>query len=348
MPDPRFYRVEGPFLLGELAALAGARLVGDPARPIRDVAPLEIAGADQLSFLDNPKYVEAARRTRAAACVIRAALADRLPPGAARLLSDDPYRSFARIAAAFYPEQGPPGDGVARSEGEIAPGAQIDPDAKLGPECQIAPGAVLEAGAELGPRCRIGANAVLGRGVVLGADCVIGPGATLSHCMLGARVIVHAGVRIGQDGFGFALGPDGHLKVPQLGRVIIEDEVEVGAGSTIDRGSGPDTVIGRGCKIDNLVMIAHNVQLGPGCVVVAQSGISGSTRIGAGSVLAAQVGVTGHLTIGPGVQLAARSAVIRDLEGGQAYGGAPAIPAREWRRQLAAISRLGKRRGSDG
>jgi len=203
---------------------------------------------------------------------------------------------------------------------------------------------VIEAGAELGQRCRIGANAVIGAGVVLGGDCVIGPGATLNHCLVGDRVIIHAGVRIGQDGFGFALGEGGHLKVPQLGRVLIGDEVEIGANSTIDRGSGPDTVIGRGCKIDNLVMIAHNVQLGEDCVVVAQCGISGSTMIGAASILAAQVGITGHLTVGPRVRLAARSAVIRDLPGDQAYGGAPAIPIGQWRRQMAAIMRLGRRK----
>jgi len=159
-------------------------------------------------------------------------------------------------------------------------------------------------------------------------------------------VVIHAGARIGQDGFGFALGAGAPLKVPQVGRVLIEDDVEIGANTTIDRGSSGDTVIGRGCKIDNLVMIAHNVQLGPHCVVVAQSGVSGSTRIGAGSMLAAQVGVTGHLSIGPAVRLAARSAVIRDLPGHETYGGAPAIPIRQWRRQMAAISRLSGKRGS--
>jgi len=345
MADPRFFRRCGPFSLGELADLAGSVLDrGDPAAPIDDVAPLERAGPRELAFLDNRKYRAAAAATAAGACLIRPELADLLPPTVPRLLSDEPYHAYAAVARAFYPEAA--GSGPPEAEaGAVRAGAWVHPDASVGPDCRLAPGAVVEAGAELGARCRIGANAVIGAGVVLGPDCRVGPGATLTHALVGARVVIHPGVRIGQDGFGFALGADGHVKVPQLGRVIVEDDVEVGANTTIDRGSGPDTVIGRGSKIDNLVMIAHNVRLGPGCVIVAQSGVSGSTEIGAGSVLAAQVGVTGHLTIGPGVQLAARSAVIRDLPGGQAYGGAPAIPVRAWRRQMAAISRLGRAKG---
>lgn len=344
MADPRFYRREGPFALGELARVAGARLVGgNETLAIDDVAPLESAGGGHLTFLDNVKYLGAARGTGAAACLIRAEQAATLPAGVARLLIEDPYRGYARVAARFYPGDASPDPAWAPSTG-VAPEATLDPSATIGAACRVDPGAVVGAGVELGPRCRIGANAVLGRGVVLGPDCVIGAGATLSHCVLGARVVVHAGARIGQDGFGFALGPEGHLKVPQIGRVVIDDDVEIGSNSTIDRGSGPDTLIGRGCKIDNLVMIAHNVQLGAGCVVVAQAGVSGSTRIGAGSVLAAQVGVVGHLTIGPGVRLAARTAVTRDLAAHGTYGGVPAVPIGEWRRQVAAVRRLGRQR----
>jgi UDP-3-O-[3-hydroxymyristoyl] glucosamine N-acyltransferase len=344
MADARFYQIEGPFALGEVAVLAGAELVGgDASRLIRDVAPIETADRDQITFLDNPRYRAAARSTHAAACLVAPGLAACLPTSVARLLTPEPYRAYARIAARFYPEEAAPGPACPPEPG-IAGDARVHGSAMLGPGCQIAAGAVIEAGAELGARCRIGANAVIGRRVVLGADCIVGPGATLSHCLIGQRVVIHAGARIGQEGFGFALGADEHLKVPQLGRVLIEDDVEIGANTTIDRGSGPDTVIGRGCKIDNLVMIAHNVQLGPGCVVVAQSGISGSTRIGAGSLLAAQVGVIGHLTIGPGVRLAARSAVTRDLEGGQTYGGVPAVPIGQWRRQVAAVHRLVRRK----
>ncbi len=344
MVDGRFFRTAGSFTLGALAAVAEARLIGgEPLTPITDVSPLDRAAPHQITFLDNARYLDQARVTHAAACLIRPEHADQLPAEVARLLTAEPYRAYARVAAALYPDATAP-DAAYPPVAGVAAGALIDRAARLDPSCRVAAGAVIEAGAEVGARCRIGANAVIGEGVQLGADCLIGAGATLSHCRIGDRVVIHPGARIGQDGFGFALGESGHLKVPQLGRVLIGDDVEIGANSTLDRGSGPDTVIGRGCKIDNLVMIAHNVSLGDGCVVVAQSGISGSTTIGAGSVLAAQVGITGHLTIGPRVQLAARSAVIRDLPGGDTYGGAPAIPIRQWRRQMAAISRLGRRK----
>jgi UDP-3-O-[3-hydroxymyristoyl] glucosamine N-acyltransferase len=343
MADARFFVPRGPFALGELAAVAQAQLRGgDPDRPIHDIAALADATPEQVTFLDNPKYLARAGETRAAACLVRPAHAERLPGAVARLITDEPYCGYARIAARFYPAAAAPAADHPPPAG-IAAGTRIDPAAKIGPGCRIAAGVVIEAGAEVGPRCRIDANAVIGAGVRLGGDSVVGPGATLSHCLIGARVVIHAGARIGQDGFGFALGAAEPLKVPQVGRVLIDDDVEIGANTTIDRGSSGDTVIGRGCKIDNLVMIAHNVQLGPHCVVVAQSGISGSTQIGAGSMLAAQVGITGHLTLGPAVRLAARSAVIRDLPGHETYGGAPAIPIRQWRRQMAATSRAWKK-----
>lgn len=342
MADARFFRRHGPFALADLAARIGAEPKGDVGRMVADVATLDQAGPDDLAFLDNRRYREAARTTRAGACVLRPEDADLLPQTTTALITPEPYRGYALIAAAFYPEEGLPDPNIVAQRAGIDQGAHVAPDALVAKDCRIGAGAVIESGAEIGRGTRIAANAVIGRGVVVGEGCLIGAGATISHARLGNRVIVHPGARIGQDGFGFALGA-GHLKVPQLGRVIVEDEVEIGANTTIDRGSGPDTVLGRGTKIDNLVQIAHNVRLGEGCVVVAQSGISGSTRIGAWSVLAAQTGLVGHLEIGPRTRLAARSAVIADLPGDADYGGAPAIPVKEWRRQMVAIRRLGKK-----
>ncbi|MGI9452377.1 MAG: UDP-3-O-(3-hydroxymyristoyl)glucosamine N-acyltransferase [Geminicoccaceae bacterium] len=345
MADHRFFRLCGPFSLSELASLADAELRGgDPAKLISDVATLEYAGADHVSFLFNAKYVNQAQQTKAGACLIREDQAQCLPEGIAALITNEPYRGYAQVAAAFYPDAAEPNPLQPAMAG-ISVGAIIDPEAELGDDCQIASGAVIEVGARIGARCRIGINTAIAKGVVLGSDCVIGPNVTLSHCLIGNRVVIHSGVRIGQDGFGFAMGERGHVKVPQIGRVVIEDDVEIGANSTIDRGSGPDTVIGRGCKIDNLVMIAHNVQLGAGCIVVAQSGIAGSTKVGAGTVLAAQSGVGGHLNIGAGSQFAARSGVMRDMEAGGRYGGFPAVPMPQWLRQLVSVERLGNRKG---
>jgi UDP-3-O-[3-hydroxymyristoyl] glucosamine N-acyltransferase len=209
MADGRFFVPRGPFALGELAAIADARLCGgDPDLPIRDIASLADAARDQITFLDNPRYLDQACDTRAAACLVRPAHADRLPSEVARLITDEPYRGYARIAARFHPAAAAPA-AEHPPQASIAAGAHIDASARIGPGCRIASGAVIEADAEIGERCRIDANAVIGAGVRLGADCVVGPGASLSHCLIGARVLIHAGARIGQDGFGFALGAAG-------------------------------------------------------------------------------------------------------------------------------------------
>lgn len=337
MADTRFFSVSGPFTVAELAETAQADLPdgADGSKQITDIAPLDAAGGDAISFIDNKRYFETFTKTRAGACIAAPNFADRAPPGTSILLSETPKLAFARVARAFYP---PP-----RVEAEISPGATIDAMATLGKGCRIDPGAVIGARSEIGERCHIGANAVIGEGVVIGNDCIIGACASLSHSILGDRVYIHPGARIGQDGFGFVSSAAGHLRIPQIGRVIIHDDVEVGANTTIDRGSGSDTIIGAGCKIDNLVQIAHSVHLGRCCVIVSLVGISGSTRLGDFVVCAGQVGFAEHLTIGDGVKLAARAGVIHDLEAGRAYGGAPAIPIMQWRRQMVGLSRLGMR-----
>jgi UDP-3-O-[3-hydroxymyristoyl] glucosamine N-acyltransferase len=334
--DPRFFERSGPFPLARVAHEAGALLGGDGERPIDDVAPLATAGPTHLAFYEDPRFRAALDATSAGAVLVRDEDRERVPTGAVPLVTTEPYRAYARVAELFY------GDGGASNSG-VHPAAMVDPTARLGADVGIEAGAVIGAGAEIGEGCRIGANAVVGRRCILGPHCRIGPGATVAYALVGARTVIHAGARLGQDGFGFALGLE-HGKVPQLGRVLVGDDVEVGANTTIDRGALGDTVIGSGTKIDNLVQIAHNVVVGEHCVIVAQSGISGSTELGHHVVVAAQCGITGHLTIGAGARLAARTAVIGDLDGDADYGGAPAMPAPEWRRQLVAIRRLGRRR----
>ena len=341
MADPRFFDRTGPHRLGDLAELAGAEFVGDPALPIEDIASLSAAGPRELSFFDHRRYAAELRDTKAAAVAVRPASAQQVPDGVARVIVREPQLAMALIAARFYPAELP--GGTRRTSSRLASGAHIDPSARLGDGVEVGAGAVVEAGVELGDGVLVASGAVIGRNVKIGADSRIGAGASVSHCLIGERVIIHPGVRIGQDGFGFAMGAV-HRKVPQLGRVVIEDDVEIGANTAVDRGSSADTVIGRGSKIDNLVMIAHNVQIGAHCIVVAQCGISGSTSVGDHSVLAAQVGLAGHLVIGPRVQLAARSAVLEDLPGDAAYGGAPCLPIGEWRRQVASIRALGRRK----
>ena len=336
MADPRFFTVSGPFTVTELAKIAGATpsATADGDKAIADVAPLDEAGEHDISFIDNKRYLRAFERTRAGACIVAPALADRAPATASLLLSETPYLALARVARSFYP--------APVVEPEISPAATIDQTATIAEGCRIDAGAVIGAGCEIGARTHIRPNATIGDAVVIGEDCVIGAGATVNFSLIGDRVAIYPGARIGQDGFGFASSPTGHLRIPQVGRVIIHDDVEVGANTTIDRGSAGDTVIGAGCMIDNLVQIAHNVQLGRGCVIVAQVGIAGSTKLGDFVAFGGQTAVAGHLTIGDGAQFAARSGVIRNHEGGQTYGGAPAIPIQQWRRQMAAIARLGK------
>ncbi|MDA0703064.1 MAG: UDP-3-O-(3-hydroxymyristoyl)glucosamine N-acyltransferase [Proteobacteria bacterium] len=339
MADSRFFAVSAPLPLSRLAEIAEAELIGgaDPNRLFRDVAPLDQAGPEDVSFLDNKLYVEAFATSAAGVCLVAEEYVDRAPVGMDLLVSRSPYRAYARIASAFYPE-------VAIESG-VHDSAAVDSTASIGAGTRIEAGVVVGARATIGKNCRVGANAVIGDAVEIGDDVEIGPNASLSHCLVGSRVLIHPGVRLGQRGFGFAMSEEGHFKVPQLGRVIVEDDVEIGANSTVDRGASGDTVIGQGSMIDNLVQIGHNVRMGKGCVVVAQAGVAGSTRLEDHVVLAAQAGLVGHLSIGKGARVAAQAGVMRDVPAGETVCGAPAVPIRQFFRQTAAVARLAKQKG---
>lgn len=345
MSDPRFFAPPAPLALADIAALTGAELRGDGGRTVAGTAPLERAGPGDLTFLDNKAYADIFARTRASACFVAPEFAERAPEGLALLISKDPYRAFAAAAGRLYPAAMRPGV-IFEDEG-IVPGAYVHPDARLETGVHVDPGAVIGARAEIGSGTIVAANAVIGPDVRIGRDCAIGANATVVHALIGNRVIIQSGARIGQDGFGFAMSPRGHLKVPQTGRVIIQDDVEVGASTCIDRGSTRDTIVGEGTKIDNLVQIAHNVVIGRHCVIVSQVGISGSTRIGDFVVLAGQAGLVGHIEIGDGAQVGAQAGVMNDVPAGGRYSGSPAQPLRDWLKETAFIRRLAKKGGTD-
>jgi len=338
MADPRFFDRQGPFALGDILARTEFRGVPDASldRQFDDVAPLENASASNISFLDNPKYLSAFKETRAGACFVDPAQAEHCPSDTLPIVTAAPYLAFAQSAALFYP-------GETTSEVDVDD-PNVYPTAKLGKNVKVSQGATIGAHAEVGEGTTVASNVHIGRGVVIGRNCTLRNSATVTHAIIGDRVDLGPGVRIGQQGFGFAPNPPGYVAVPQLGRVVIGNDVKIGANTAIDRGAGPDTQIGDHCQIDNLVQIAHNVVLGQGCVLAAQVGISGSTKVGNYVVMAGQVGVAGHLTIADGVTLAGKTGVTRDLTKSGTYGGFPAVPVRDWRIKVATLSRLARKR----
>ena len=340
MDHPGFFQKAGPFPLRVIASELGvdlSRQTDSPADDIEDVKPLGAAGPQHLAFFDNPKYLEHLTQTRAGGCLVAPAFADRVPARTAALTTKTPYRAFAFALRLFY------ADALRPIAAKSSEGPLVHPSAQIDEGVTIEPGAVIGREARIGRGTTIAAGAVVGYRVVIGPDCYIGPAATVIHAILGARVIAHAGVRIGQDGFGFAMGAEGHLKVPQVGRVIIGDDVEIGANSTIDRGALNDTMIGDGTKIDNLVQVGHNAIIGRNCIIVAQTGIAGSAQLGDFVVMGGHSGVVGHVKIGNGAQIAGMAHVKDDVPPGARMGGTPAVPFKDWAREVATLRRISER-----
>jgi len=333
MPDPRFYRREVQRTLADLAAMTGTRPAprADAGLVISDIAQLDTAARGDIVYVGDKKLISAWRASACSACITTEALAPEATATCSVLIAEDPRAAFAAIASIFYPMT------------EALDGAvPIAPDAVIGKDVRLGSGVVIGAKARIADNVTIGANAVIGPGVEIGAGSIIGANVSIYYALVGARVILHPGVRIGQDGFGFVPTSQGLVKVPQLGRVIIEDEVEMGANTTVDRGTASDTVIGAGTKIDNLVQIGHNVVIGRNCIIVAQVGISGSCKLGNGVVLGGQVGLADHLELADGAQVGAQSGLMGNVGPGEVVLGTPAKPVRQFWREVAALSRLTK------
>ncbi|WP_321341091.1 UDP-3-O-(3-hydroxymyristoyl)glucosamine N-acyltransferase [Breoghania sp.] len=348
MNDPVFFPAPAPVSVSQIAAWADAEIVrGDAATLISGVAPLDAATSGTLVFLDNPHYAGQLETTKAAACLVAKKYLARVPEGVIPLLTRDPYRSLAKVMAHLYAPAMRPEGAFGEGEAAVHPSATVDATAVLEDGVRVEAGAVIGPRAEIGSGTVIGANAVISAGCRIGRGCSIGPNVTLQHALVGNRVFLHPGVRVGQDGFGFAMGLEGHIKVPQIGRVVIQDDVEIGANATIDRGANRDTIVGEGTKIDNQVQIGHNVVIGRHCVLVSQVGISGSSTLGDFVAIGGQSGVNGHVTIGMGAQIAAVSVVKDDIPPGGRYGGVPAKPVRQWFREMKALERLADKNGKD-
>jgi UDP-3-O-[3-hydroxymyristoyl] glucosamine N-acyltransferase len=343
MAQPVFFKQHPSSTLAEIATLAGAVLV-DPARGdrvIRGLASLDEAGPMHLTFFDNLKYADQLKATKTGACLVSARFEAQVPSHVAVLRASQPFRAFVRLAREWHadalrPQSWFDNDG-------IAPSAIIDPSAHLEDGVIVDPLVVIGPRVEIGAGTVIGAGAVIGADVKIGRDCNIGARTAIQYALIGNNVLIHPGCSIGQDGYGFIFfGPEGHVKVPQTGRVLIQNDVEVGAGTTIDRGSLRDTVIGEGTKIDNQVQVGHNVTIGRHCLLAAQIGLAGSLTIGDNVAIGAKAGLNNHIKIGDGAQIAAMSAVKDEIPAGARWGGHLARPTRQWFRETLALERLAR------
>lgn len=331
MIDLRFYSKPRPLNLAHILALTQGVTSETRVVEIDDVATLEQASACCLAYADQRKLQSVLETTRAGVVLVTPDLKDFVPEGCVAVVCAKPRRAFALVAKKLYPETIDP---------EIALTARIDPSAQIGEGCRIDDLTVIGPDVVIGSGCHIASHVVIEQGVQIGNNAKISSFVSIQKAIIGHDVVIQSGTHIGKCGFGFDMSAQGHLSVPQLGRVIIEDNVHIGANTTIDRGALGDTVIGAGSRIDNLVQIAHNVVVGKNCVLVAQVGIAGSTTLGNFVIAAGQVGIADHLSIGDGVRIAAQSGLMRDVAPGETIAGSPAVPVRDWHRQTLTLQKL--------
>lgn len=340
MTEPVFFPPSRRIDAAGVAELTGAVLADAAHRSIEitRIAPAAVGGIGALVYLDGKRAAIAPGALRAAAVLCTGEMASAVPPGIAVLVTQRPQQAFASVARLLFPEAVKPA--AVTGETGLSPAAHIAPDARIEAGAIVEAGAVIGAGASIGSGTIIAPHAVIGRFCQIGRDGFVGPGASIQAAFIGDRVIIHAGVRIGTDGFGYVAGRSGMEKIPQIGRVIIQDDVEIGANTAIDRGAMDDTVIGEGTKIDNLVQIGHNVRIGRGCAIAAQCGISGSATLGDFVMFGGRAAIGDHLSVGSGAQLAGNSGVIGDVPAGARWGGFPAQPAKAWLREVALLRTL--------
>lgn len=341
MADPMFFKPASRMTMGDIAEITGASLRDPQLAPnvFVKLAALDNAGEGDITFIENKKYADRLSGLKVAGIFCPQELASQVPSNVAAFITKNPHKDFAALARHLYPTAVMPGPWT--GEDGVSAAAFVHPEAVLEDNVTVEAGAVVGKGAVIGSGTLISAGAIVGEYCTIGRQSYIGPGTSVQHAMIGNRVLLHPGVRVGQDGFGYLPGAAGLEKIPQLGRVIIQDDVEVGSNTTIDRGALSDTIIGEGTKIDNLVQIAHNVRIGRFCVIAAHCGISGSVTIGDMTMLGGRVGLADHLVIGSRVQIAAASGVMNDIPDGEKWGGLPARPIKQWFREVATLRSFG-------